>query len=317
MSVLTEADFERALTDLKADAIAINANHGFFGPNSIFWHVNKHAIPLSLGAGRALLLQIAHPWVNQGVEDHSDLYDHALKRLQRTAIAVQTLVYGNRSQAERMARILFKIHGRINGKIRFSNAFFNIDTPYAANTANALFWVYATLVESALTLFEKLMRPLLPSERQAYYMDCQKFASLFGIPKSMHPADWQAFYRYNESMWYGNELAVHEQTLKQMAVIFKPLHPALSPLMALMRNITAVLLPDPLRDAYGLTLPNNKDQFIERTRGWVKLSHSLAPDIIRYGSIYLEANRRIQLQPPGLLIRTMNWLLYQKTEIVS
>ena len=36
---------------------------GLFGPESMMWHVGKHVIAAFHGSGRALLLQIAHPWV--------------------------------------------------------------------------------------------------------------------------------------------------------------------------------------------------------------------------------------------------------------
>ena len=36
---------------------------GVFGPDSAAWRVNGEAVIVFLGAGRALLLQLAHPWV--------------------------------------------------------------------------------------------------------------------------------------------------------------------------------------------------------------------------------------------------------------
>jgi len=44
---------------------------GVFGPRSITWQVDREAA-IFLGAGRALLLQLAHPWIAAAVEQHSD-----------------------------------------------------------------------------------------------------------------------------------------------------------------------------------------------------------------------------------------------------
>src|SRR3974390_1042304 len=52
-------DLERSLDVARAGAAG--AREGLFGPASAIWHVNREAA-IFLGAGRALLLQLAHPW---------------------------------------------------------------------------------------------------------------------------------------------------------------------------------------------------------------------------------------------------------------
>ena len=47
------AAVERGVADPRA---------GIFGPQSISWRINRESA-LFLGAGRAALLQLAHPWV--------------------------------------------------------------------------------------------------------------------------------------------------------------------------------------------------------------------------------------------------------------
>lgn len=54
----------------EACAHVVDPNVGLFGPSSKLWEVNREAI-VFLGAGRASLLQLAHPWVAYGVEHHS------------------------------------------------------------------------------------------------------------------------------------------------------------------------------------------------------------------------------------------------------
>ena len=45
---------------------------GVFGQSSLSWKVNREAA-LFLGAGRAALLQLAHPWVAAALAQHSNL----------------------------------------------------------------------------------------------------------------------------------------------------------------------------------------------------------------------------------------------------
>ena len=49
---------------------SIEPGSGFFSPDTVFWHVSREPALLLAGM-RALLLQIAHPKVVQGVADHS------------------------------------------------------------------------------------------------------------------------------------------------------------------------------------------------------------------------------------------------------
>jgi uncharacterized protein (DUF2236 family) len=51
---------------------------GVFEENSITRRVNRENI-LLLGGGRALLMQLAHPKVAAGVDDHSDFRLHPIR----------------------------------------------------------------------------------------------------------------------------------------------------------------------------------------------------------------------------------------------
>jgi len=66
---------------------------GIFGPQSMEWRVNGEAA-IFLGAGRALLLQLAHPFVAAAVADHSRVFADPLGRFHRTFQLVFTLVFG-------------------------------------------------------------------------------------------------------------------------------------------------------------------------------------------------------------------------------
>ncbi len=52
-------------------ATAAGSLSGIFGPRSVTWTVNREAA-IFLGAGRALLLQLAHPWIAAAIEQHSN-----------------------------------------------------------------------------------------------------------------------------------------------------------------------------------------------------------------------------------------------------
>jgi hypothetical protein len=92
---------EQALEIVRAGAAG--PAEGVFGPGSMFWRINREAI-VFLGAGRALLLQLAHPWVAAAITEHSRAGDDPIGRFHRTFGVVYTMVFGSLEQALEVAR---------------------------------------------------------------------------------------------------------------------------------------------------------------------------------------------------------------------
>src|SRR5690349_4683867 len=75
---------------------------GLFGPDSTAWRVNQEMV-LLLGAGRALLMQLAHPAVAAAVAAHSSFPDDSLRRLIRTLDTTFAVTFGDTEQSRRAA----------------------------------------------------------------------------------------------------------------------------------------------------------------------------------------------------------------------
>ena len=58
--VVSPESLERELTRVRA--AAAGGVQGVFGPRSLTWQIDRESA-IFFGAGRALLLQLAHPWV--------------------------------------------------------------------------------------------------------------------------------------------------------------------------------------------------------------------------------------------------------------
>src|SRR6058998_3708472 len=84
------------------------------GPESITWRRAGDARAM-LGAGAALLLQVAHPTVAAGVREHSDFQRDPWGRLLRTLDFVNLLIYGGPEAAARTGRAVREMHKRIRG----------------------------------------------------------------------------------------------------------------------------------------------------------------------------------------------------------
>ena len=166
-----------------------NPQMGIFGTDSVSWKVNRESA-LFLGAGRAALLQLAHPWVTTALDQHSNLLDDPLARFHNTFRVVFTMVFGTLDQALAASRHLYRLHTRIQGELPESVAAYARGSLYEANEVNALVWVYATLIESALLAYDLVLPPLSSVERETYYAESKTLAALFGIPADALPADW-------------------------------------------------------------------------------------------------------------------------------
>src|SRR2546428_7824173 len=90
---------------------------GIFGPRSITWQIDREAA-IFLGAGRALLLQLAHPWIAAAIEQHSDTFANPIGRFHRTFGTVFTMVFGTLAQSLEAARRLHHRHASIRGTLR-------------------------------------------------------------------------------------------------------------------------------------------------------------------------------------------------------
>src|SRR5271157_5827346 len=144
--VVCTAELESLLDELKRSAAG--DREGIFGPDSISWKINREAA-LFLAAGRAALLQLAHPWVAAAIAEHSRTLRDPIGRFHQTFRVMFTMVFGSTEQALAAARHLHRRHAGIRGKIPETTGRFANGSKYEANDVAALRWVFATLVESA------------------------------------------------------------------------------------------------------------------------------------------------------------------------
>src|SRR5215469_2281204 len=113
-SVVGEADLERELAVVRATAA--ESPTGAFGPDSMMWRIDKEAA-IFLGAGRALLLQLAHPWIAAAIAEHSQTLADPIGRFHRTFNVMFTIVFGTSEQALAAARRLHQRHAGISERL--------------------------------------------------------------------------------------------------------------------------------------------------------------------------------------------------------
>ncbi|HEY4686259.1 MAG TPA: oxygenase MpaB family protein [Dehalococcoidia bacterium] len=207
-----------------------------FSNDSMIRRVHAQGVIL-LGGGRALLMQIAHPSVAQGVAEHSSFRSDRLGRLLRTLRPTLAIVFGSRDQAHGAARSIRHAHEQVVG------------TGYTASDPALLLWVWATLVDTALLMHGLFVRRLDPAEAEAYYGEMKEVGSMLGIPAASFPADLAAFRDYMARM--DHELVVSPTARSLSGQIFRST-PTTGPIIWPLKLFTAALLPDRLRAGFGL-----------------------------------------------------------------
>jgi uncharacterized protein (DUF2236 family) len=154
---------------------------------------------------RALVMDVAHPKVAAGVEDHSQFRTHPWRRAWITVDAGLRLVFGDTATARAAARQIYATHDNINGTLDLPagpgpSPGSSPDSSYTAHDASLLTWVWATLVDSAEVAYRRWVRPFSPAEADAFYADMVAFARFVGIPGPLLPADRTAFSVYLDAM---------------------------------------------------------------------------------------------------------------------
>ncbi|HEU4977778.1 MAG TPA: oxygenase MpaB family protein [Solirubrobacteraceae bacterium] len=219
------------------------AHDGLYGPETVTWRVNREGV-LLLGGGRALLMQVAHPLVAAGVEQHSGYERDPWGRLYRTLDTVTKIVFGTRAESEGAAARLRRAHERVSGVSREGVA-------YDARDPDLLLWVWATLVDTSLVVYERCVVALSDAERERYYREQWRFARACGVPEGHWPATHAAFADYLVRM-ERDELAVGEDAQRIAATVVGPrVALPLRPAFAVAGLATVGLLPPGLRAQYG------------------------------------------------------------------
>jgi uncharacterized protein (DUF2236 family) len=229
---------------------------------------------LLLGAGpRALLLQLAHPLVAEGVAEHSDFQADPWSRLAATLRSYLRIVYGTAASARGEIRRLNQLHRSISGAVRDESARERYGSRYQARDPELSLWVHATLVDSTIAAYEAWIEPLSWERRARYYEETKPVGRAFGIPVELLPDDIDAFEAYLDRMLEPGGPIVVGDLARDLAesVLRPPLGPAIPPglgdagsrFASWLDGVPAVayewlmwpaigLLPPSVRDAYEL-----------------------------------------------------------------
>jgi uncharacterized protein (DUF2236 family) len=244
-----------------------------FGPGSMTWRVNGEAV-LLLGGGRALILQVAHPKVAAGVAEFSDYQRDPWGRLRRTLDVTLKIAFGDPGASRAASEGLRRAHQRVAGTDDRGTAYSALDT-------DLLLWVHATLIDTALTIYQRYVTPLTPRERDLYYAEMKTLGEAYSIPSSAMPADRAGFRRYWAAM-LADGLRVTETTRDVAHAVLRPGLPRVAwPAIEALRLVTTGTLPEPLRDELGLEWGAGRERLLAGSQAGIRSLLPVLPALIR------------------------------------
>jgi uncharacterized protein (DUF2236 family) len=299
--LVSEYDLGLALDSVRA----AGSVEGIFGPASLTWRIDREAA-IFLGAGRALLLQLAHPWVASAIAQHSATFADPIGRFHRTFHVIFTMVFGSRDQALAAARRLHRRHAMIAGPLPEAIGPFDQGSSYCANEVSALRWVHATLVETALMAHDLVLPVLTADEREQYWAESRLFGALFGLTPADLPADWASFAAYNDAMVQSDILSVGTAARDIAGQIFSGARPWLRP-PRWYQALSVQMLPERLRTGFGFPFDEHERRAGDRGLALIRSIYSALPTRLRTVGPYQEAQARLQgRSQPDWVTRWLN-----------
>ena len=255
--------------------------HIDLGPGSIGWKVNRESIIL-IGGTRAVLMQIAHPLVAMGVSAHSDYMIDPFGRANRTFVLGEILSFGTREKARQAARTINHKHLLVHGELPINAGVFPKGTCYDARDPELLLWVHATLVDTWLQCYNLFVGSLSREEENTYYQESKEIAHLLGLIPDKMPDTIDDLRQYVDDMVHSEYLRATPQA-RQIAqqLLFPPIHTMFRPLLHLNLQITSALLPQPIREIYGIEWSSRRQKIFNISSQGIKAIIPRLPTYLR------------------------------------
>ena len=268
------------------------------GPGTVSRRIGREPLTLALAGPRALLLQVAHPLVAAGVDQHSDYRRDPFPRAWRTLDWLFKVQFSDPATVARATAILRAAHRGVHGVSDDGVA-------YRASDPRLLLWVWATIVDSTLLAHERLFGPLPDRTRRRYYEEQKLVGRAAGVPAATIPAELEAFRAYMDAT-IATELRVTEATRQAAAGASPFFRPPISVLLAPVDAfLAAALLPRGLRRELGLEWGPRQRVAMRAMCSAARIGGRVVPPAVRHAPAELITHRRspLTVRPPRLLMR--------------
>ncbi|MDQ0939450.1 oxygenase MpaB family protein [Streptomyces sp. V1I1] len=251
----------------------------------------------------ALTLQVAHPAVGAGVDEHSVFRTDPWGRGERSLRSLQLWVYGGDAAAEE-GRRLRELHKTIQGTDAHGRRYHALDPAYYS-------WVHATGFPVYQHALRYLARPLTEAQERKLYAEWLQVGRVLGIHDRDMPQTIEEFWPYYrkvladelEATVVVRELIATDPAMPPpdrgplvLRVLLRTAWPVLLPAFARFRRFMTIgLMPPDAREAIGLEWTDEQERRLRRFARVVRAVVPVLPERLRYLPLAREARRAARI----------------------
>ncbi|MBP2387761.1 oxygenase MpaB family protein [Paeniglutamicibacter kerguelensis] len=248
-----------------------------FGPDSVLGRYAPESVYL-LGAGRAILLQLALAPVGHGVARHSNFATNPVGRLHGTLTYVYAQSNGTKEQRAKVREMVHVAHAPVRSPVAADGS----HPAYSARDPRLQLWVAATLYDSAMQIHEMVLPPMDNETAERLYREYAVLGTELGMPEGFWPANRTDFAEYWARTCAQLEVdrPVREVATELLAAQHAPLW--VRALMPMARFMTIGLLPESVRSMYGFGWTECQQRRMERALRCARVAVRIMPRRLRH-----------------------------------
>lgn len=241
---------------------------GRYAPESVFL----------LGAGRAILLQLALAPVGHGVARHSNFATNPVGRLHGTLTYIYALSNGTPEQRAKVRVMVNEAHAPVRSPAAADGS----HPAYSARDPRLQLWVAATLYDSAMQIHELVLPPMDEETAEQLYREYAVLGAELGMPEGFWPASRADFAEYWKRTCTKLEVdqRVRDVALELLAARNAPMW--VRAVMPFARFMTVGLLPVSVRTMYGFDWTQRQQRGIESVLRSARFAVRVMPRRVRH-----------------------------------
>ncbi|ALC19333.1 oxygenase MpaB family protein [Streptomyces pristinaespiralis] len=273
-------------------------------PGGVLWGLAGDVRAL-LMLPAALTMQVAHPAVGAGVDEHSVFRTDPWGRGERSLRSLQLWIYGGEAAATE-GRRLRELHRTIQGTDAHGRRYHALSPAYYS-------WVHATGFPVYRHAARYLVCELTEAEERQLYAEWLQVGRILGIHDRDMPQTIEEFWPYYrkvladelEATVVVRELVDVDQPVpppdrgpRAVRAVLRALWPLLRPPLARFRRFMTIgLMPPDAREAIGLPWTDAQERRLRRFARVVRAVVPVLPERLRYLPLAREARRAERLRP--------------------
>ena len=270
----------------------MNADPGYFGPNSMMWKINKE-ITVLFGGARALLMHAAHPLIAAGARQTSFYQRDPWKRLIRTLSLQNSVTFGTKEEADESAHRINKLHEVIKGEDEVTGDI------YDALDHEQLLWVHACLQLSSIYFYEKTVKTLTDDEKNRYHSENQLSAELVLVNTKEMPKTHDELKKWVIDKSRETDYLLLTDVAKDVKDIISggPVPAHIKPIWPFISFTAFHTLPIEFKKIYGIETTTIKKFILNFNLYFLKIFRPFLPPFFRLIPPARWANQRINRNP--------------------